>query len=386
VPKTALPGLLQLMKMIKNKLLPVLFILCMGILPAWSQSGKTWPIFRGDAQLSGISNARIQLPLKLKWTYLADDGIAGAPIIADGKIFVGSIGGTMYALNMKGEPVWSYEMDNSIEAPALYHNGQVVIGDLSGFLYSLEAKTGTLTWKYETENQIMGSPNYFSQGGKSYFVVGSYDYFLHCVKAESGEVSWKYEADNFVNGSSAIGNGMAMFGGCDGLLHLVDVSDGTSKSRIEVATYVAGSVAIRDGLAYTGDYDGKFSCIDLNKKEIKWSWKNPKSNLPILGSPSITGDKVVIGGQDKFMYCFNRYNGTMHWSFNAGGRVDASPVIARDKVIAATMDGMLYVLDLNNGGELWSYEIGSGISHNPAVINGYLVLGARDGNIYCFGN
>ena len=75
----------------------------------------------------------------------------------------------------------------------------------------------------------------------------------------------------------------------------------------------------------------------------------------------------------------------MLWSFNAGGRIDASPVIAQDKVIAATMDGMLYILNLNNGKEEWSYEIGSAISHNPAVIDGYIVLGARDGYVYCFG-
>ena len=75
----------------------------------------------------------------------------------------------------------------------------------------------------------------------------------------------------------------------------------------------------------------------------------------------------------------------MLWSYNAGGRIDASPVIAKNMVISATMDGMLYILNLDNGEELWSYEIGSAIAHNPAVINGSLILGARDGNVYYFG-
>jgi outer membrane protein assembly factor BamB len=79
-------------------------------------------------------------------------------------------------------------------------------------------------------------------------------------------------------------------------------------------------------------------------------------------------------------------SGKLLWSFNAGGRIDASPVIVRDKVLTATMDGMLYMVGLESGSETWSFEVGSAITHNPAVISGYIVLGARDGNIYCFGN
>ena len=94
---------------------------------------------------------------------------------------------------------------------------------------------------------------------------------------------------------------------------------------------------------------------------------------------------MIIGGQDKNLYCFEGNTGNLVWSFNAGGRIDASPVIVRDQVLAATMDGMLYLVDLDNGEETWSYEVGSAIAHNPAVISGYIVLCARDGNIYCFG-
>jgi outer membrane protein assembly factor BamB len=138
-------------------------------------------------------------------------------------------------------------------------------------------------------------------------------------------------------------------------------------------------------MVYTGDYDGLFSCIDIKKGEILWKWSNPKSNLPILGSPSIYKNIVIIGGEDKFLRCFDRSNGTLKWSFNAGGRIDASPVIVRDKVFVGTMDGMLYMINVNSGAEEWSYEVGSAIAHNPAVVSGYIILGARDGNIYCFG-
>jgi outer membrane protein assembly factor BamB len=351
---------------------------------AFAQASQEWNIFRGNPSLSGYSDAKIKFPLELKWTFQTEDAIVAAPVIGNNTIFVSSIGGVVYAIGFDGKEKWKFETDNSIEAPALYLNGKVYVGNFSGNLYALNANTGKELWKYETENQIMGSPNFFYLKNKLYIVVGSYDYFLHCVDGETGKSVWKYESDNFINGAPAIGNNTAMFGGCDGFLHMVNLETGKATNKMQVATYIAGSITIDGNLAFTGDYDGLFSCIDLNKKEIKWQFDNPSSNLPILGSPSVTDEKVVIGGQDKYLRCFDDA-GNQLWSFNAGGRLDASPVIVRNAVIAATMDGLLYALNLNNGKELWSYEIGSGMAHNPAVMDNTLVVGARDGNVYFFG-
>lgn len=352
--------------------------------PAQSQSTSEWKIFRGDPALSGTSKARIKAPLDLKWTYQTEDAIVAGPVIGNNTIFVSSIGGVVYALDLEGKLKWEYKTDNSIEAPALYLDGIVYVGNLSGYLYALDAKTGKLIWKYETENQIMGSANYYYQNKKLYLVVGSYDYFLHGIDAATGKVVWKYESDNFINGAPAIGNNMAMFGGCDGFLHMVSLDNGKVKEKLEVATYIAGSVTISDDLAFTGDYDGLFSCIDLKKPGIKWQFDNPSSNLPILASPAVNDEVVVIGGQDKRIRSFDKKTGKQLWEFNAGGRIDASPIIVRNSVITVTMDGMMYMVHLNSGKEMWSYEIGSAIAHNPAVINNSIVVGARDGNVYYF--
>ncbi len=363
----------------------ILIFLLFSFSSATGQSGKEWTNFRGDPSLSGTSKAKIKVPLKLKWTYQTDDAIVAAPVVGNNTIFVSSISGIVYAIDLHGKLLWEFETDNSIEAPALYLHGKVYIGNLSGFLYALDAKSGKLIWKYEAENQIMGSANYFYKNKKPYLVVGSYDYYLHCIDAESGKPIWKYESDNFVNGAAAIGQEVAMFGGCDGYLHMVNLDDGSIRNKLEVATYIAGSVAISGDLAFTGDYDGLFTCIDIKNDKIKWQWDNPSSNLPILGSPSISDKQVVIGGQDKFIRSFKKGDGTLQWSFNAGGRIDASPVIVKNMVITATMDGLLYILSLDKGEELWSYEIGSAMAHNPAVIHGSIIVGARDGNVYFFG-
>ena len=209
-----------------------------------AQNTDSWTIFRGEPNLSGTTQAKIPDKPRLKWTYKTGDNIKSAPVISNGKIVVGSTDGVVYCLDTNGSLIWKFTTSNSVEAPALIHENTVYIGNLDGMLYAIDLVSGKEKWSYETENQIIGSANWWSDGKTTWIFFGSYDFFLHCVDASTGEVKWKYESDNFINGAPAVFQGKAYFGGCDGFLHIVDVATGKLHKKIDVATYVAGSVAV----------------------------------------------------------------------------------------------------------------------------------------------
>lgn len=346
---------------------------------------SSWPIFRGDQQLLGVSTEEFTNPPKLLWSMKPGETIKASPVVSNGIMVVGSENGFVYAIDSKGKKLWEFDTGNSIEASALILNGIAYIGNLYGTLYALDLKTGEKKWEYLTENQIMGSPNYWIVDGKIRLVVGSYDYYLHCIDAETGDSLWRYESDNFINGAAGCSDGKAIFGGCDGYLHVIDIATGKPDNKVEVATYVASSVAVLDKKAYLGDYDGRFTCIDLITGQIHWKFQEKNMNLPFIGSPSVGKNIVVIGNRDKNVYCFSRDNGKLLWKTNSGSRVDASPVIIGNKVLIANMRGDLQILDLKTGEIEWNYEIGSGIISNPAVSNGKIWVAASDGFVYCFG-
>ena len=154
---------------------------------------------------------------------------------------------------------------------------------------------------------------------------------------------------------------------------------------IEIATYVAGSPGIVDNVAFIGDYDGGFSAIDLTTKKIKWKWENETSHLPFIASPSVYKEKVIVGNQNKFIYCFNKNDGKLLWKHNSGNKVDASCVVSPSKVLAANMRGDLILLNSADGELVWNYELGSMIYSNPILVNNRIIVGAGDGNIYCLG-
>ena len=89
----------------------------------FAQPTDSWPIFRGDQCLTGVSNTTIPDSPKLLWTFQTGDNIKSAPVVDNGKVVVGSTDGFVYCLDMNGKLLWKFKTNNSIEAPALIHDG-----------------------------------------------------------------------------------------------------------------------------------------------------------------------------------------------------------------------------------------------------------------------
>ena len=81
----------------------------------------------------------------------------------------------------------------------------------------------------------------------------------------------------------------------------------------------------------------------------------------------------------------NKKSGKLVWTYNTGGRVDASPVVIGNKVLIASMRGDLFLLDRKNGKLGWTYELGTAVHANPAVVNNRIYVAGDDGRVYCFG-
>ncbi|OQY28110.1 MAG: hypothetical protein B6244_08380 [Candidatus Cloacimonetes bacterium 4572_55] len=352
-----------------------------------SESQEKWQIFRGDANLTGVSHVELPEQLRLLWTFKTDDEIRSSAVIDDNKAYIGSSDGAVYALNISdGEKIWAYKTDDSVvEAPPLLADGSVFVGSLDGILYALDAENGSLKWKFETDGKIVGSANYSLIEGMPRIFFGSYDSKIYCLDAQSGKSVWTYESKNFINGSPATDGERLIFGGCDAHLHLISTKEGVSSAIIDVGSYVAGSAALVGTNAYLGTYGGKAIAVDLATKKIIWEYGDEENGAAFISSPAVTEDQVVIGSRDQFLYCLDRKNGRMIWKFHTRDEVDGSPTICRDKVLIGSGDGRLYMISLIDGSEIWSYEVGAEIVGAPAVIKNTVVIGSGDGLVYCFG-
>ncbi len=348
----------------------------------------SWPVFRGDRNLSGTTNERLFANIELRWSFDTGESVVSSPAVGFGNVYIGSTDGVVYAVRLNdGSMIWQTDTGDDIEASPLLIGETLYIGNLSGNFFAMDARDGAILWQSKTGSDIMGSANRAGSpaGSEPLVVVGSYDTKMYCFDTLTGELQWTYETGNYINGAPGSDGEHVVFGGCDAILHIVSAADGSKTGEVEVGAYIAGSTALVDGRAYLGHYDGGVVCIDVGEQLVVWEYTDGGNAGEFFSSPAVGEDRVIIGSRDNYLHCIDRVTGKQLWKFRARDEIDSSPVIADGAVVVGASDGRVYMLDIENGQEIWSYEIGTRITGCPAITGGMIFIGAEDGRIYAFG-
>jgi outer membrane protein assembly factor BamB len=344
----------------------------------------TWPIFRGDAALTGVANASLQLPLDRYWRFRTEGPVQSSPVIADGRVYVGSDDGTLFCVDAaRGQELWRYTTQDVVEAPPLVVDDAVVVGSHDGSVYCLDAANGELRWRIETGGRIAGSANLaMTPDGAPFVVVPSHDANLYALRLDDGEALWTYATQNYVNATPAIRDGEAVFGGCDEKLHVVGLEDGRGR-HAPIDSYVGAGAALLFGHAYLPTQGGVLHAFDLSGGRS--TWRFARESAPMLASPAVQNRRVYVGCHDGNLYCLDASNGEELWRYSAGGAINSSPVAAGDVVVFGSENGRLHAVRTDNGRAAWRYELGQPVGSSPAVAGGAVIVGCDDGYVYAFG-
>ncbi len=114
-----------------------------------------WPQLRGGPQRTGFSPETLTPPFRLAWAVEFSEerlGTAMEAIVAEGRVFVATHAGNLYALDARtGTPQWRFEAAGPLLHSPAYADGRVVAADTAGGVYALEAATGRLVWARHPE-------------------------------------------------------------------------------------------------------------------------------------------------------------------------------------------------------------------------------------------
>jgi len=130
----------------------------------FAQDENCWPIFRGGQDLRGISEMDLPDSPELLWSFTAEDQIKASPVICRNILVAGSVDGCLYALDYQGNEIWSRQTDNAIEAPVLIVGETIFAGNLDGTFFALDLQNGHEKWRFQADNQISGSANWWEKG------------------------------------------------------------------------------------------------------------------------------------------------------------------------------------------------------------------------------
>ncbi|HLW77712.1 MAG TPA: PQQ-binding-like beta-propeller repeat protein, partial [Bryobacteraceae bacterium] len=143
-------------------------------------AADSWPQFRGNPSLTGVTASAVPKTLKLLWTFDAGQSVESSAAIVDGVVYVGDQTPELIAVNLAdGKLRWRYKgaMDGLGESSPAVHNGIVVVGDLSGVIHAVKAADGSKLWTFTANGEVKASPVIVDDR----VIIGSYDGNLYCL-------------------------------------------------------------------------------------------------------------------------------------------------------------------------------------------------------------
>ena len=368
---------------VKNALLLLIFI--------GHATFADWATFRGNPQLTGVTNTALSENPQLLWTFQAGDMIESTATIVDGTVYVGALDGLLYAIDAQtGKKRWTYQATGSIKASPSIHNGVIYLGDGEGLFHAINISTQETKWQFRTEGEIISSANF--SGDRVLF--GSYDGFLYCLNRGNGELIWKFETEGYVHGTPGIwtqsaresdhAQSFAIVTGCDSYLRVLNINDGTQVQQVDLGAYVGASPAISQNRIYSGTYGAEILAVNLDTGEIAWRYRHPKRRFPFFASAALTEDMVIIGGRDKMVHALSPETGESLWTYTAKSRIESSAAVVGKRVFLGTTRGTFIAVDVSTGESVWEFATGSSIVASPSVADGKIYIGSEDGILYCF--
>ena len=244
------------------------------------RAGQNWPVFRDNAQATGVSQTTLPESPELLWKYKIEKGSFDAtPVIADGKVYIGDLDGTVYAIDLQtGAEKWKFKNPTpqvGFNTAAAVRDGLVYLGDQDGTFFCLDARSGEQKWTVKAEAEINSAANFYQDK----VLFGSQDATLYCLDAKSGKQLWTHGIGNQIRCSPTVIENRCFLAGCDGKLHVIDLSNGEEAGSVEIESPTGSTPAASGELVYFGTEGAVFFCINWKELKEEWRWHDERRKL-----------------------------------------------------------------------------------------------------------
>lgn len=339
-------------------------------------------MYRRNPNHTGFTSSLGPETPDLLWFSSLNGPITGSAAVADGLVFVGTMGGLFFSLELAtGEVVWDFPAGSPISSSPAIVDGIVFFGTHEpGKIYALDEYSGLVRWIYEIPNGagIDSSPTVVD----GMVFICSSDGVLRALTQFEGKLLWV----RYLGGREMRARGLAV---ADGMVFIgssaFDEYTGALIWRYMTDWQVISSPAVVEGTVYIGaQNDDHVYALDEWTGVLKWDfWAGGWFSSPAVDTRK---NLVIVGNKAHRLYGLNKKYGIITWEHPMGSNYLSAPTIsANGLVYVGDSDGNLHCIDEDTGQEVWKYTTGDSIVSSPIVIHEHLLITSQDGNIYCFG-
>jgi len=331
---------------------------------ASAMRSNSWAGLSADTENAFLANGSFVYAINLNngnvtWQYPAEkadskESYFADPVLSDdGQVIVASLGTnhSLASLNIKnGYQNWTFsDAEGAWIASPLIVDETIYAPNTDGKLYALDL-AGSFLWAKHIGGALWGQP--VSDG--DFLYLTSLDHHLYAFDLDKKEVTWQVELSGAIPGAAALGEDGKLYLGSFGSA-MVAVDPQTQDIAWETPTkgWLWDPPALDDGTLYVGDLEGFFHALNMEDGSPLWDAFQPDG--PIIGTPLVTDDFVVIGTESGIAYAMDKEGKTL-WQQNIGGRLYTNPVQGGDLILFAPMenDSILVALD-SDGRQVWQF-------------------------------
>ena len=156
-----------------------------------------WPVHQspyhaGYNSTENVLKASNVAMLRVRWKAYLGSITQSSPVVANGRLYVGSLNHKLYAFNASnGKLLWTAETGGPIFSTSAWANNVVYVASGDYYLYALDAATGLELWRSYLGGA--GSSPTISDGviyiGSSIAAAGGSN-FMHAIDATTGRELW----------------------------------------------------------------------------------------------------------------------------------------------------------------------------------------------------
>jgi outer membrane protein assembly factor BamB len=177
-----------------------------------------WPTYRADNQRSGATDIRIPRDVRLAWMHRPQAPTdPAAPVTGGGLVFLSGSDGAVRVLDLRdGNLRWTAYTSGPIIYPPAIDEGRLFVGSGDGWLYAFEAASGRLLWRFRcapTERKILCCGRLSStwpvasgvlvHRGVVYAAAGIANYdgtHVYALDAATGTIRWQNNSSGQLGG------------------------------------------------------------------------------------------------------------------------------------------------------------------------------------------
>ena len=304
---------------------------------------EPWPFYGYNVERSRYAPFRLRPPYVGLWSLRTRGGLEPPPVIADGKIFITSARGILYAINSRrGRVVWRRKFSNCIA-------GSPAVAD--GVLY-----VPLMHRRPCTKNE---------PGARGAIVA---------LGIKGGRTRWRF-VTGAIESAPLIVRHRLYFGSWDRRVYALDLRRKRHRMvwSTELDDKIPGAVAYANGTIYAGTNGGRVYALSARTGRVRWraeSFARFGQREYFYGAPAVAYGRVYVGNTDGTVYAYGATTGHLLWARQAGTYVYSAPAVWRNMVFVGTWDGWFSALDARTGNFRWRYGAPGGIMGAPTVLDG----------------